>query len=72
MKWVLLRDDNNLAPPFHLSAAQVKASVQESLKRLQTDYVDILQVHDMEFGDLDQVGRDLCVLYTKSTERWLL
>lgn len=40
---------------FDFSAARVTASVQESLQRLQTDYIDIIQCHDIEFGDLDQV-----------------
>ncbi|KAB1216224.1 L-galactose dehydrogenase [Morella rubra] len=30
-------------------------SIDESLARLQLDYVDILQCHDIEFGSLNQV-----------------
>lgn len=41
---------------FPCSAQRVKDSVKESLQRLQTDYLDIVQVHDMEFGDLDQAS----------------
>jgi len=33
------------------SAARVAASVDESLRRLRTDHVDVLQIHDVEFGD---------------------
>jgi L-galactose dehydrogenase len=40
---------------FDFSAARVTASVDESLRRLQVDYVDFIQVHDMEFGQLDQI-----------------
>ncbi|XP_071729913.1 L-galactose dehydrogenase-like [Rutidosis leptorrhynchoides] len=40
---------------FDFSAARVTKSIDESLERLQTDYVDILQCHDIEFGSLDQV-----------------
>jgi L-galactose dehydrogenase len=40
---------------FDFSAARVTASVDESLARLNVDYVDILQCHDIEFSDLDQV-----------------
>lgn len=40
---------------FDFSAGRVIRSVDESLQRLQTDYVDIIQVHDLEFGSLDQV-----------------
>ena len=37
------------------SAARVKASIDESLQRLRTDHVDLLQLHDVEFGDREQV-----------------
>jgi L-galactose dehydrogenase len=40
---------------FDFSAKRVNASVDESLARLNVDYVDIIQCHDIEFGDLDQV-----------------
>jgi L-galactose dehydrogenase len=37
------------------SAESVKKSVEESLKRLHTDYLDVLQVHDVEFAKSDQI-----------------
>ncbi|KAG2448034.1 hypothetical protein HYH02_007061 [Chlamydomonas schloesseri] len=40
---------------FDFSAARVTASVHESLARLQTDHLDLVYCHDVEFGDLDQV-----------------
>lgn len=40
---------------FDFSAERVTKSIDESLERLQLDYVDILQCHDIEFGSLDQV-----------------
>ncbi|KAL2623645.1 hypothetical protein R1flu_003850 [Riccia fluitans] len=40
---------------FDFSADRVTASVDESLKRLQLEYIDIIQCHDIEFGSLDQV-----------------
>ncbi len=40
---------------FDFSAARVMASVDESLRRLRTDYIDLFQAHDVEFGDVDQV-----------------
>src|SRR6478609_8407448 len=33
---------------FDFSAARITASVEESLKRLRTDYLDILHAHDIE------------------------
>lgn len=40
---------------FDFSAKRVLTSMDESLQRLQTDYVDLLQVHDLEFGDVQQI-----------------
>jgi len=40
---------------FDFSAARTRASVEESLRRLGVDYVDVIQAHDIEFGSLDQV-----------------
>jgi len=40
---------------FDFSARRVTASVDESLLRLNVDYVDLIQCHDIEFGNLDQV-----------------
>jgi aryl-alcohol dehydrogenase-like predicted oxidoreductase len=37
------------------SAAGAKESVYESLERLNLDYVDLINVHDIEFADLEQV-----------------
>jgi len=40
---------------FDFSAARVHASIDESLRRLRTDHVDLFQVHDVEFGDEDVI-----------------
>jgi L-galactose dehydrogenase len=40
---------------FDFSAQSVNASIDNSLKRLRTDYIDLLQAHDVEFGDVKQV-----------------
>jgi L-galactose dehydrogenase len=40
---------------FDYSAERTMRSAEESLRRLRTDYLDILHVHDIEFGDLDQI-----------------
>ncbi len=40
---------------FDFSAQRVIASVDESLARLNVDYVDLIQCHDIEFTSLDQI-----------------
>ena len=40
---------------FDFSPAGVKASVEASLSRLGTDHLDLIQCHDIEFGDLGQI-----------------
>lgn len=40
---------------FDFSAERVTRSVDESLARLRVDYVDFIQVHDMEFGSIEQI-----------------
>jgi len=40
---------------FDFSAKRVTASIDESLRRLQTDYIDLFQVHDVEFGNVEQI-----------------
>ena len=40
---------------FDFSAKRVTGSIDESLKRLGVDYVDLIQCHDIEFGSLQQV-----------------
>ena len=40
---------------FDFSAGRVVQSVEESLRRLQTDFVDVFQIHDIEYGRKDQI-----------------
>jgi len=40
---------------FDFSAARVRASLDESCRRLGVDYVDLLQCHDIEFADISQI-----------------
>jgi L-galactose dehydrogenase len=40
---------------FDYSAKRVSGGFEESLRRLKTDYIDLLQVHDVEFGDIQQI-----------------
>jgi L-galactose dehydrogenase len=43
---------------FDFSAGGVTRSIQDSLARLGTDHVDLIQCHDIEFGSLDQVASE--------------
>lgn len=43
------------AADFDFSKDRILHSVDESLSRLQTDYIDILQAHDIEFGHCQQI-----------------
>lgn len=43
---------------FDFSAARITRSVDESLSRMGVDHLDLLQAHDIEFGDLDQVVQE--------------
>jgi L-galactose dehydrogenase len=40
---------------FDFCARRVREGVEESLRRLKTEYVDLLQAHDVEFGDVKQI-----------------
>jgi L-galactose dehydrogenase len=40
---------------FDFSASRIKQSIDESLTRLQTDYVDLFLAHDIEFGNFEQI-----------------
>jgi L-galactose dehydrogenase len=40
---------------FDFSSPAITSQVKQSLQRLQTDYVDLLQVHDVEFGRVEQI-----------------
>ncbi|MEO8661159.1 MAG: aldo/keto reductase [Bryobacteraceae bacterium] len=40
---------------FDFSAQRLYRSIDESLARLRTDYVDLLQLHDIEFADYAQI-----------------
>ncbi len=49
------RYDLDMETGFDFSAKRVTESVNESLTRLKTDYVDVIQIHDIEFGHIEQV-----------------
>jgi aryl-alcohol dehydrogenase-like predicted oxidoreductase len=43
------------ADAFDFSPKRLQQSLDESLRLLQQDHVDVLQLHDVEFGDLDAI-----------------
>jgi L-galactose dehydrogenase len=40
---------------FEFTAKRVMRSIEESLKRLRTDHIDLYQIHDVEYGRREQV-----------------
>ena len=44
---------------FEFTAKRVMRSIEQSLKRLRTDHVDLYQVHDVEYGNIKQVVEDV-------------
>jgi L-galactose dehydrogenase len=49
------RYDQQIGTGFDFSAERILRSVDESLARLRTDYIDLFQVHDIEFGKREQI-----------------
>lgn len=43
---------------FDFSPGVIAAGVEDSLRRLQTDHVDLLQAHDVEFEEVDRIVED--------------
>jgi L-galactose dehydrogenase len=43
------------ADEFDFSAQRITAGLEDSLRRLRTDHVDLLQAHDVEFAHIDQI-----------------
>ena len=49
------RYDEDRDTGFDFSAERITRSVEESLTRLQTDYLDVFQIHDIEYGRKEQI-----------------
>lgn len=54
---------------FDFSAATITAGLEDSLKRLRTDYVDLLQAHDVEFGHVQQIVEETLPAMRKLQEQ---
>lgn len=52
------RYDLELPDGFDFSPSRIRSSVDESLTRLGTDWLDILLLHDIEFSDPDTILHD--------------
>jgi L-galactose dehydrogenase len=53
---------------FDFSAARITRSLDESCARLGVDYIDLLQCHDIEFADLDQIVHETLPALVKLRE----
>jgi len=47
----------------------VTASIDESLARMGVEYVDLIQSHDNEYGDLDQVVNETIPALRSSSKK---
>ncbi len=60
---------------FDFSRARIKSSIDESLHRLRTDYVDILLLHDIEFSEgsviFDEALPALCEIRDSGKARFV-
>ncbi len=54
------------------SAKRVTDSVYESMKRLNIDYIDLINVHDVEFADLNQVVDETLPALVKLREQGIV
>ena len=54
---------------FDFSTARIERSLEESQRRLGVDHVDIFQLHDIEFGDLEQVIEESLPLLARLKEQ---
>ncbi len=54
------------------SAARAKESVYESMERLNVDFIDLINVHDIEFADLNQVANETLPALVELKEKGLV
>ena len=54
---------------FDFSAARAATSIEESLRRLGVEYLDLIQCHDIEFGSLDQIVHETIPALRKIQEQ---
>ena len=54
------------------SGKKAKESVFESMERLHVDYIDLINVHDIEFADLEQVCRETLPALTELKDKGIV
>lgn len=54
------------------SARKVRESVYESMERLHIDYVDLINVHDIEFADLDMICKETLPALTELRDKGIV
>merc|ERR1712051_883680 len=65
-------EQNPLHKMFNFSACKVEESLKDSLKKLQIPYVDLIQVHDIEFSQsIDQIVQHTLPALKKLKEQGL-
>ena len=69
------RYDRQHPDGFDFSRTRITSSIDESLRRLRTDYVDILFLHDVEFGEeqliIDEALPALCSIKDSGKARFV-
>ncbi|MDR3260831.1 MAG: aldo/keto reductase [Tannerella sp.] len=60
------------ANTWDYSARKARESVFESMERLHVDYIDLINVHDIEFADLDVVCRETLPALVELREKGLV
>ncbi len=63
------RYDITLQGGFDFSYNRVISSVDESLTRLQTDYIDVYQIHDVEYAERSQILQETLPAMEKLREQ---
>jgi len=54
---------------FDFSPERIRMSVEDSLRLLRTDYIDVLQLHDIEFVNLEPVLTESCAELVRLKEQ---
>jgi len=66
------RYDREYPEGFDFTAARITGSVEESLRRLRTDYVDVYQLHDIEYAHRQQIIDEALPAMQRLRERGLV